>query len=129
MKVDVEERKALARELHRSGYNCCQSVFMAYSDVVGIDEDIVSKISLPFGGGMGGMRGVCGCVSAAFMLTGFIAGDKRGNYALVQQLARDFESLNGSIVCRELLQSGKKPCSEYVEIAASLIGEKINSSL
>ena len=72
MELDVEERVKRAKELHGRGFNCCQSVFLAYSDVMGLDEDVAAKISLPFGGGMGGMRGVCGCVSATFMLTGLV---------------------------------------------------------
>lgn len=129
MELDVEERVKRAKKLHGRGFNCCQSVFLAYSDVMGLDEDVAAKISLPFGGGMGGMRGVCGCVSATFMLTGLMADDKRRNYSLVQELAAEFERTNGSIICKELLQNGKRPCSEYVETASRLIGEKLNSSL
>ena len=36
-KVDVEARARKARELFMSGYNCSQSVFLAYADLYGID--------------------------------------------------------------------------------------------
>ena len=69
-KVDVEARARKARELFMSGYNCSQSVFLAYADLYGIDPKLASTIVAPLGGGMGRLREVCGAVSAAFMLTG-----------------------------------------------------------
>lgn len=34
--MTVEERKQRARELFRSGYNCCQAVAMTFADVIGL---------------------------------------------------------------------------------------------
>ena len=65
-KVDVEARARKARELFMSGYNCSQSVFLAYADLYGIDPKLASTIVAPLGGGMGRLREVCGecCVHA-----------------------------------------------------------------
>ena len=52
-KVDVEARARKARELFMSGYNCSQSVFLAYADLYGIDPKLASTIVAPLGGGMG----------------------------------------------------------------------------
>ncbi len=150
-KVDVEARARKARELFMSGYNCSQSVFLAYADLYGIDPKLASTIVAPLGGGMGRLREVCGAVSAAFMLTGLkypnpSPGDKAAktrSYAVVQELAERFRRENGSIVCRELLGLGKgpdspepsdrteayykrRPCPDYIEIAARIVGEKLN---
>lgn len=160
---DIEERVAKAKRLFKEeGYNCCQAVVLAYNDVFGLDDVTAASLSSGFGGGMGRMREVCGSVSGMVMLCGLLEpstdpSDKSGrtrNYALVQEVANGFRSLNGSIVCRELLglapQSAdgslnlqespepsdrtpeyyrKRPCEELVGISARIIGEKIAGKL
>lgn len=152
MKVNPQERAEQAREYFTSGYNCAQSVFLAYQDITGIDEVLAATISAPFGGGMGRLREVCGAVSGMTMVAGFIAPNSQPNdnenkkncYATVQALAEEFRAENGSIVCRELLglaqqkdgptpspRTGeyykRRPCAEYVAIAARIVGDKINA--
>lgn len=111
-KFDIEERVTRARRLFKEeGYNCCQAVVLAYSDLFGIDDDTAASMSSGFGGGMGRMREVCGSVSGMVMLAGLIAPakdpsvkvDRTKNYSLVQEMADSFKEINGSIVCRELL--------------------------
>ena len=46
-------RKDRAVELFMEGYNCAQSVFTAFADRFGIDEDTAKKISAGLGGGVG----------------------------------------------------------------------------
>ena len=108
----IEERENRAKENFRiHGYNCCQSVLLAYSDILGIDEDTAATITSGLGGGMGRLREVCGSVSAMFIIAGFIhpaadpsvKSDRTANYALVQEAAARFRGLNGSIICKELL--------------------------
>ena len=152
MKVDVEQRAKQARELFLSGYNCAQAVFIAYRDVAELDEQMAATIAAPFGGGLGRLREVCGAVSGMTMVAGYLAPNSQPNdnenkkklYSLVQSLAEEFRLENGSIVCRELLgltqqkdeptpspRTGeyykRRPCADYVEIAARIVGEKINS--
>ena len=152
MKVNPQERAEQARKYFTSGYNCAQSVFLAYRDITGIDEVLAATISAPFGGGMGRLREVCGAVSGMTMVAGFIAPNSQPNdnenkkncYATVQALAEEFRAENGSIICRELLglaqqkddptpspRTGeyykRRPCAEYVAIAARIVGEKINA--
>lgn len=152
MKVDVEQRVARARELFLSGYNCAQSIVLAYRDFTGLNLKTAATVSAPFGGGMGRLREVCGTVSGMSMITGFLfpndnpedRGAKTRNYTAVQELAERFRTENGSIVCRELLGLARRkdpptpsertaeyykrrPCVDYVGIAARIVGEKINS--
>ena len=49
-----------AAELFVKGYNCAQSVAVAFCDVTGLSEDLSAKMASSFGGGMGRMREVCG---------------------------------------------------------------------
>ncbi len=123
---DIEERVAKARRLFKEGgYNCCQSVVLAYNDILGVDDHVAAVISSGFGGGMGRMREVCGTVSGMTMLAGMmspadapsIKAARTANYALVQEMAGKFREMNGSIVCRELLGlvpmgSGAQACKE-----------------
>lgn len=55
---DIEERVRLAVQNFESGYNCAQSVFLAYSDVFELNLDMAKKMSVSFGGGVGRMREV-----------------------------------------------------------------------
>jgi len=135
----MESRVARAVELFKSGYNCSQAVFVAYADLFGLDEEVALKISSSFGGGMGGMREVCGAVNAMAMLAGLhngvtMAGDKEGkkaNNELVQALTNRFKDDNGSIICKELLglspglPEGKQrtSCTDKVRYSAQLIEE------
>lgn len=109
---NVEERVVRAKENFRvHGYNCCQSVLLAYSDVLGLDEDTAATLTSGLGGGMGRLREVCGSVTAMFLITGYIhpaadptvKTDRTANYSLVQEAASKFREFNGSIVCKELL--------------------------
>ena len=112
--IDPKEREEAAMGLFHEGYNCCQSVVLAFADVVkertGMDERQIKAVCSGFGGGFGRMRQVCGSVSGMTFLAGVVCPADTGhspfrmaNYALVQELAGAFREANGSIVCRELL--------------------------
>lgn len=109
-------RKEKAMALFREGYNCAQSVVLAFSDLTGVDEAVLSRMSCSFGGGMGRLREVCGAVSGMSMVAGLLRGYegaetgsvKAEHYTLVQSLAKEFEAQNGAIVCRELLNLRQK---------------------
>ena len=108
MKVNVDERSQRAKNLFLEGYNCAQSVFLAYRDLTPFDKQIAATVAAPFGGGMGRLREVCGAVSGMTMVAGFLypnfdpkdSQSKKENYAAVQELAEKFRTENGSIVCR-----------------------------
>ena len=95
MKIDIEARVEAARNNFLSGYNCAQSVVLAYNDLLGMDDRLAATVSASFGGGMGRMREVCGTVSGMSLLAGFISpavdptnmSQRKANYALVQNFA------------------------------------------
>lgn len=147
-KINAEERALRAKKYFQEGYNCAQSVALAYADITNLDEQMVATITASFGGGMGRLREVCGTVSGMAFLAGFIspcptadnAEAKRANYALVQEFAEAFRKQNGAIVCRTLLGLDrpkdeptpsprtteyykKRPCADLVYDAALIIGE------
>lgn len=105
-------RQDIAESYFRKGYNCAQSVFAAFAKDYGFDEETALKISASFGGGLGRMREVCGCVSAMAIIAGMETGStkerdaagKQRNYEMVQHLAEEYKKISGgSIICRELL--------------------------
>ena len=64
----------LAVENFKKGYNCSQSVVVAFCDVTGMTADYAARLSSSFGGGMGRMREVCGAVSGMLMVAGLLFG-------------------------------------------------------
>lgn len=138
-----------ARKLFKEGYACSQAVSMAFSDVVNINKEILSKISLPFGGGLGRLRLTCGAVSGMAMILGLVFTDPANEkdselkvYEITRELVSKFEKQNGSIICKELLEGSnlkvevagkpeertneyyqKRPCDELVYDAAKILEE------
>ena len=116
----MNSRTEKAVGLFLEGYNCSQSVFAAYADLFGMEEETALRVSASFGGGIGRMREVCGAANGMFMVAGMLTGSvegkdqiaKKNNYEVVQRLASEFKKENGgSYICRELLglnKDGKK---------------------
>ncbi|MEE0974361.1 MAG: C-GCAxxG-C-C family protein, partial [Muribaculaceae bacterium] len=51
--------------------------------------------------------------------------DKATTYQAVKDCSNEFTSLNGSIVCSELLKPGRKPCIELIVDAITIIDKKL----
>ena len=133
-----------AAELFLGGYNCAQSVAVAFCDVTGLTEAQAAKMASAFGGGMGRMREVCGAVSGMMLVLSLLYGydqpgddvSKKELYTRVQALAGAFREENGSIICREILKNppsdpnptprtaefyAKRPCAKMVMTAGRLL--------
>lgn len=126
--IDTELRVRKAVEFFKQGYNCSQSVALAFADHYGIPEPLMARFSASFGGGIGRMRETCGAACAMFMLAGLDVQNpqdapdgldlavnpypsqelKKKNYEVVQYLAERFRAQTGSICCRELLGLNKQ---------------------
>ena len=105
-----------AKAYFLQGYACSQAVALAFNDVMGLDEETIAKITLPFGGGMGRLRLTCGAVSGMATVVGMVFAkaknspeNKKEVYAIVQQLCNKFKERNGSLICGELLSQMKVP--------------------
>lgn len=94
-----------------NSFNCSQAVFSTYCESLGLDHAIALKIACGFGAGMGYSGETCGAVTGALMLIGLKYGKntpednqaKDKTYALVQEFAKRFRELHGSLKCNELL--------------------------
>ena len=145
-----------AQEFFRKGYNCSQSVFATFCRDFDMDLETGLKVSSSFGGGMGGLRQVCGAVTAIFMIAGLKYGYidnqdinlKNQHYKLIQNLAKQFTDKFGSIICKELLLSNAnikkdisipekrtaeyykvRPCERFVTYAVELTEKMLNGNV
>ena len=102
---------ARAQENFLSGYNCAQAVFLACTEDMGLSTETRAKLASSFGGGIGGMRQICGAVSGMLMALGLRYGycdpadkdAKAAQYEIARALAEEFRQKSGSMICRELL--------------------------
>ena len=143
-------RREMAMDNFRKGYNCSQSIVLAFQDMLPIDIEPAMKMASSFGGGMGRLREVCGSVSGIFMIAGLLYGYdgpetgqvKAEHYAVIQELAHRFEEKHGTIICREMLGLSvrhdspvpeartkeyykRRPCTEIIGDAAEILEQLI----
>jgi C_GCAxxG_C_C family probable redox protein len=115
-------RREIAINYFKEGYNCSQSVVMAFKDVLIIDSKELCKIASPFGGGISRMRETCGAVTGMVLVLGNLIGydtpetgeKKHELYQKTQEILKIFENKYGSLTCRRLLNldikhDGPKP--------------------
>lgn len=137
----------LAKSYFMQGYNCSQSVAMAFSEEMKMDIEQVKRLTVGFGGGMGRMREVCGAVSGMTFVISALYDEEKGDiYKRVQHVAGKFSEENGTFVCRELLGLDikgaddptpekrtkqyykKRPCAELVELAGNILEEYLSNN-
>ena len=68
--AETERRVKIATDNFRAGYNCSQSVALAFADLYDIPLPLMAHLSASFGGGIGRMRETCGSALGIFMLAG-----------------------------------------------------------
>ena len=147
--VCEKSRGDRARELFREGYNCSQAVTLAFAEELearGISREMAAGLASSFGGGLGRLREVCGCVSGMALVCGALEGytdpkaaaEKQDHYKRIQKLVTAFKDENGSYICRELLAGintdtnpmpeartesyyKKRPCAELAACAADIL--------
>ncbi|MFH1513067.1 MAG: C-GCAxxG-C-C family protein [Bacillota bacterium] len=145
-------KEQLSHDYFYRGYNCAQSVFAAFHAEMGLDEETALKLMVSMGGGVGGLREICGAFSGAVMALGMLSGGfvpgeqekKEKLYSLVQANADAFRRQYGTVVCRDLLALNDiapspvpakrddtyyevRPCGKYVEACARLVEETLES--
>jgi len=131
-----------AKEYFLNGYACSQAVVLAFADVIGLEEEAICKIMLPFGGGLGRLRLTCGAVSGMAAVIGMVFSscenspeNKKETYAIVRELCGKFQEKTGSLICSELLSGvkaslhsnqenasiQKHSCAEIVGLATQIL--------
>ena len=111
-----KNRFEIADAYHKQGFNCCQCVLAAFSDITGLSE----QASFDVGGGFGGGAGtgeLCGAISGAVMTLGLLtpvdpadpAGSKKRTVALSKEFQKRFSERFGALRCKELLKNKFTP--------------------
>ena len=139
------DKGELARAYFMKGYNCAQSVTLAFAEELGLTEAQAARLASGFGGGVGRLREVCGAVSGMTLILGTLRGyscpedadAKTACYDMIQRAAHRFREANGSYICRELLgleqaegspvaeartaqYYASRPCADLVACAAEI---------
>ena len=132
------------------GCNCAQSVFAAFHEEMGLDEATALRLASGLGGGVGGLREICGAVNGAAMAIGMLRGGfapgeqekKEQLYAAVRDMAETFSKEFTTVNCGKLLEINdiqakatpavrddqyyeERPCGKYVEFCAKLVEEML----
>jgi C_GCAxxG_C_C family probable redox protein len=138
-----------AMALFNEGANCAQAVLGAFAKECNLTKEEAFKLASGFGGGFARLREVCGAASGMALVINILYGNsdiknkeaKDNDYARLQKLLAKFKAETGSIICKELLAPNdaakntptsdnrtkeyykKRPCSQIVGIAASIVEE------
>lgn len=144
----MTQREKQALQNFAAGYNCAQSVYMAYADVAGLSREAAARASAGFGGGIGRLRQNCGAFSAAVMVCGAL--EEKGHlpegrpqvYGRVQDVYASFVERCGTVSCAELLRRhpraegpvpeertpayyASRPCARVILQACRIIEEQM----
>ena len=131
--MTLNERIEIAHKLRAQGLNCSQCVAMAFPDIHNLPDEVIAKLSIGFGGGVGGQGEVCGVVSGMTIIEGFRsnggAKDKITVYPRVSNLSEIFKSKHCSIICRELKgMTPPRPCNELILSGIEILHNFINET-
>lgn len=91
------------------GLYCAESVVTAIASKLGIESELIPGIATGFCSGMARTCGTCGAVTGGILGLNLALGrrDASGSvelsYAAVQQLIEEFQRINGSTNCADLL--------------------------
>jgi C_GCAxxG_C_C family probable redox protein len=105
-KADSARASMVARKA-----NCAQTVLTSFCEELGLDRKTALKLTLGYGGGIGGMGKTCGAVTGAFMVLGLRLPLTRKNakemrteiHRVIDEFKEKFIAINGSLDCKDLL--------------------------
>ncbi len=119
---EITDREQRARQLHQQGYNCCQSVVMAFADKLSVHPEDALNMAAPFGRGLSGLKQTCGCVNGMALVCGLC-----GQTQYVRPLGQRFQQEHGDLNCFRLLQLQGQghSCNDLVASAARLLAETL----
>jgi C_GCAxxG_C_C family probable redox protein len=148
--VSKKSRVEEAHSLLGQYGNCCTSVLAAYGPELGMEKDLVVRVTrgMP---GIGGLGNVCGAVSGATLVIGLETTNEnnihdteaqRRTYESVREFVARFEERHSSIECRKLLgrdistweklQAARKDnafanCPKLVESAVNILDDILSN--
>lgn len=128
--ISLDERKARAAQLHKQGYNCAQSVILAFPEIAREEsKPLITALTCGFGGGVCASGEICGVASALAVAAGLRLwkepADKKDVYARGRALINKFEQHNGYIRCRDLKKAANppRPCPDLISDGVAILAE------
>ncbi|NLT17810.1 MAG: putative redox-active protein (C_GCAxxG_C_C) [Firmicutes bacterium ADurb.Bin080] len=132
-----QNEESVAIRLFNQGYNCCQSVLMAFSENLWFNKKRAAAIAMPFAHGIDKSGNeICGAITGMLMVIGLSHPNisKKAMSELTQKALDDFKSSFGCVRCCDLIlnkdsedntEAHRKEgvCEKIVETAA-LIAKK-----
>ena len=91
--------------------NCAQTVLTVFCEDLGLDNKTALKVAMGFGGGMARSGKTCGAATGAYMVLGLaqqmsLENPREGidkTYELQRKFNQKFESIHGSLICKDLI--------------------------
>ena len=135
------DKGELEYKLFKEVNKCSQALAIAFKDELNLEEDVIKKLIIGFGGGFARQRLVCGAVSGMVMVLSYLKSDgkdKLNIYTIIQQACAEVKKELGSLICAELLDFDdavktnpkpddrtaeyykKRPCAEICKIVANI---------
>lgn len=139
MSKDPIEARNKAGDYFRSGYNCSESMFLAFREWPGIDAPVdMVRAFTGLGGGLGHAGCMCGALTGSAMVLGLLKGRTSAEesrdqaYALTREFHDRFESNFGYTCCRSLnphpfdSKDHLRNCIKITGNTAKLLAEFLN---
>ena len=108
--IDSEKMAKEAVALFDSGYNCSESMLLAFSRAMGIECAAFPMVATALGAGMGRLCQECGVLTGGILAIGLMYGRSKANetdrrdrsYAVARAYYGDFRKGFGSVKCIEI---------------------------
>jgi C_GCAxxG_C_C family probable redox protein len=127
------KKSKVAKEYFLGGFNCCQSVLVAFAEDYGLTKELGLKLGSSFGGGVGDRGKLCGAVMGAFMVLGLKHGrvdvndmqSKYDNYTAMNEFETLFRDKFKEIECSCLIGCDMSNINEKQQAKSQgILGEK-----
>lgn len=129
--MTLQQRLDKAAELRTQGYNCAQSVILAFPDVTGLDNDLAARLTAALGAGLAASGEVCGVVNAMSIVQGLRGGSSPADKGPATLGARSMidsftAETDGRIRCRDLKTPPQKiSCNDLVAKGVRIVHNHI----
>ncbi len=142
-------QKEEAEGLFAGGFNCAQSLLVAYGATLGINRDAALKLASAFGAGIARSGQMCGAVTGALMVIGLKFGaanswnkvQKAKVHSKAAKFIKRFKNIHGDTDCCKLIgldldtEMGRKEakrkkvletrCVNFVQDAAEILDKMV----
>ncbi len=130
---DIMSRIDDAMNYKNMGFNCTQAVLKAYSDLTGLDYEVLGKIGSGFGIGMGCLEATCGSLIGANVILGLLNDNPRKRtMTMSASMLNRFKDMAGHTQCKVLkgIETGKVlcPCIDCVKYACMSLEETLEEA-